>query len=178
MKHLPSNPTPLISGELMKITKKLIIFTASQVLFCAIAPLVFIFIEYGDESDGLKLKLPLGILLVAFVILIIAKNTFLKPRMQKLSVQIAQQEADLAIESNADKIKNIVSELKRKRVIECVLNAFAPVLLFGVLLLACRAMESAILRLSGAIGFTLVSYIVGTVFGIFAAREVHGKHEG
>ncbi len=162
----------------MKTTKKLIIYTAAQALFYAVAPLVFIFIQYGDTSGGLQYKLPLGILLFIFVVIIFAKNTLLKPRLQKLSAQIAQHEADLSVESDANKIANIETELKHKRTTETVLNSVAPVLLLAALLIACKAMENAVMQLSGAIGFTLASYVVGTVFGVLAAREVHGKHGG
>ncbi|MCH5163080.1 MAG: hypothetical protein J1G38_06280 [Clostridiales bacterium] len=162
----------------MKITKKLIIFTVLQALFCAVAPLVFIFIQYGDTGGGLAYKLPLAALLLVIVVVIIAKNTLLKPRMTKLSAQIAQQEADLSVECDAEKVKNLESDLKCKRTVEAVINAIIPVLLLAALLIACKAMENAILQMSGAIGFTLAAYVVGTVFGVLAAREVHGKHGG
>ena len=160
----------------MKRTKKLVLFTIAQVLFCAVAPIVFIFTQYGDTSGGLRYKLPLGLLLLVIVVLVIAKNTFLKSRMIKLSAQIAQHEADLKVESDVERMKNIESELRRERVIETVLNAVVPILLLAAILIACKALENAVLELSGAVGFTLGSYVVGTVFGILAAREVHGKH--
>ncbi len=162
----------------MKITKKLIIFSALQAAFCAVAPIVFIFTEYGDTSGGLSYKLPLGAILVVLVVLILAKNTLLKPRLLKLSASIAQHEADLKIEADQAKISNLETELKRERTIDTLLNAVMPMLVLAALLIACKAMESAVLQMSGAIGFTLASYAVGTVFGVLAAREVHGKHRG
>lgn len=162
----------------MKITKKLIIFTVAQVLFCTVAPLVFVFTQYGETGGGLKYKLPLGILLFIVIIVIIAKNTFLKPRMQKLAAQIAQHDGDLKVESDVERIANFEAELRRERTTETILNAITPILLLAALLIACKAMEHAVLQLSGAVGFTLTSYVIGTVFGVLAAREVHGKHGG
>ncbi len=147
-------------------------------LFCAVAPLVFIFIQYGDTSGGLKYKLPLGLILFVVIVIIIAKNTFLKPWLAKLTAQIAQHDGDLKVESDEGRIANFEAELRRERTAETVLNAILPIMLLAALLLACKAMESAVLQLSGAIGFTLASYVIGTVFGLFAAREVHGKHGG
>lgn len=147
-------------------------------LFCTVAPLVFIFIQYGDTSGGLKYKLPLGLILFVVIVIIIAKNTFLKPRLAKLTAQIAQHDGDLKVESDEGRIANFEAELRRERTAETVLNAILPIMLLAALLLACKAMESAVLQLSGAIGFTLASYVIGTVFGLFAAREVHGKHGG
>lgn len=147
-------------------------------LFCTVAPLVFIFIQYGDTSGGLKYKLPLGLILFVVIVIIIAKNTFLKPRLAKLTAQIAQHDGDLKVESDEGRIANFEAELRRERTAETVLNAILPIMLLAALLFACKAMESAVLQLSGAIGFTLASYVIGTVFGLFAAKEVHGKHGG
>lgn len=147
-------------------------------LFSTIAPLVFIFTQYGDTRGGLVYKLPLGLIMLAAIVVIIAKNTFLKPRLNKLAAKIAQHDGDLNVESDAGRIANLESELKRERTIETALNAVTPILLLAAFFVACKAMESAMLQLSGAIGFTLASYVFGTVFGILAAREVHGKHGG
>lgn len=160
----------------MKRTNKLIVYTVAQLIFCAVAPLVYIFTQYGDTSGGLQYKLPLGLVLLVIVVVIIAKNTLLKPRIQKLTAQIAQHEGDLKVESDVGKAANITVELKRERTTETVLNAVMPILLLTALFVACKAMESAVLQLSGAIGFTLASYVIGTIFGVLAAREVHGKH--
>ncbi len=154
-----------------------IAFTVLQILFCTVAPIIFIFVQYGDTDGGLKYKLPLGILLFCVVIIVISKNTFLKPRMTKLSAQIAQHEADLKIESDEWRIKNLKTELRKERIIETVLNSIMPVFVLAALLVACKAMESAALELSGAVGFTLGSYVIGFIFGILAAREVHSKYE-
>lgn len=162
----------------MKITKKLILFSVLQALFCAVAPIIFIFTEYGDTSGGLAYKLPLGAILVVIGVLLIAKNTLLKPKLIKLSAAIAQHDADLKIEADKAKITNLENELKRERTIETLLNAIMPLLVFAALLVACKALENAVLQMSGAIGFTLASYAVGTIFGVCAAREVHGKHGG
>lgn len=119
-----------------------------------------------------------ALILLAVIIVIVAKNTFLKPRLNKLAAKIAQHDGDLRVESDAGRIANLEAELKRERTVETALNAVTPVLLLAAMFVACKAMESAMLQLSGAIGFTLASYAVGTVFGIFAAREVRGKHGG
>ena len=51
-----------------------------------------------------------------------------------------------------------------------------PLFVLLGLLVLCKALESAVIVLSGAVGFALVSFIVGTFFGILAARSVVGKH--
>lgn len=162
----------------MKLTKKLIIYTVLQALCCCAAPAAFVFAEYGGTSGGLVYKLPLGALLCTIAIVAIAENTLLKPRLTRLSAAIAQHGADLKIEADADKIRNLEAELKRERVLETLLNGVMPVLALAAIFVACKAMERAVIQLSGAIGFTLAAYAVGLIFGVLAAREVHGKHGG
>lgn len=155
-----------------------IIFTVAQALFCTAVPLAFIFTQYADTSGGLFYKLPLGILMLAIALVIIGKNTLLKPRIQKLTAQIAQHEADLKIESDEGRIDNLITELKRERTVSTVLNAIMPILILAALLIACKALETAVIELSGAVGFSLASYAIGTIFGVLAARSVYAKHGG
>jgi len=155
-----------------------IAFTAAQAVFCAVIPLVFIFTQYTETSEGLIYKLPLGLLLFVVVLLTLAKNTILRPRLAKLTAEIAQHEGDLKVESDAGRINNLIEELKRERTIETVLNALTPLAVLAALLIGCKAIESAVLQLSGAVGFSLGSYALGTIFGILAARSVYSKHGG
>ena len=142
----------------MRKTKSLIAFTVLQALFTAGVPLVLLFCAYGTTQAG-----------VAY--------TLLKPRMAKLSAKIAQHEGDLSIEADQAKIVNIENELKAERTAEAVLNALMPLLILVGLLVLCKALENAVIVLSGAVGLTLVSFCLGTLFGILAARQVVGKHK-
>ena len=151
-----------------------IFFTIAHALFCAVCPIVFIFVQYGDTSGGLQYKLPLG----AICVVILAKNTLLRPRIERMTAEIAQHEADLKVESDSGRINNLIAELKRERTVEVVFNAIVPLLVLSALLIGCKALEKSVLMLSGAIGFALASYAVGTVFGVLAARQVWAKRGG
>lgn len=115
-----------------------IIFTIAHALFCAVAPIVFIFIQYGDTNGGLQYKLPLGAILVVVLLLIFAKNTLLRPRLEKMTAEIAQHEVDLKVESDSGRIANLVAELKRERTIEVILDAAVPLLVLAALLIGIR----------------------------------------
>lgn len=155
-----------------------IFFTIAHALFCAVCPIVFIFVQYGDTRGGLQYKLPLGAICVVVLVVILAKNTLLRPRIERMTAEIAQHEADLKVESDSGRINNLIAELKRERTIEVVFNATVPLLVLSALLVGCKALEKSVLMLSGAIGFALASYAVGTVFGVLAARQVWAKRGG
>lgn len=160
----------------MRKTKSLIAYTVLQALFTAVVPLVLLFCEYGRTDEGLAYKLPLAAVLVAVVVMWIGKNTLLKPRIAKLTANIAQHEGDLKVASDPSAIANLETELKAERTAEVVLNAVMPLLVLVGLLVLCKALESAVIVLSGAVGLTLVSFVIGTLFGVLAARSVVGKH--
>ena len=155
-----------------------IFFTIAHALFCAVCPIVFIFVQYGDTSGGWQYKLPLGAICVVVLVVILAKNTLLRPRIERMTAEIAQHEADLKVESDSGRINNLIAELKRERTIEVVFNATVPLLVLSALLIGCKALEKSVLMLSGAIGFALASYAIGTVFGVLAARQIWAKHGG
>lgn len=161
----------------MRRTKSLIAYTVLQALFTAVVPLVLLFCTYGRTDAGLAYKLPLAAVIVAVVVVWIAKNTLLKPRIARLTAKIAQHEGDLSVEADQAKITNLETELKAERTAEVVLNAIMPLLILVGLLVLCKALENAVIVLSGAVGLTLMSFVVGTLFGILAARQVVGKHK-
>lgn len=154
-----------------------IVYAIAHVMFCVVCPIVFIFVQYGDTSGGLEYKLPLGAILVVLLLIVIAKNVLLRPRIIKLTAAIGQHEAALKIENDAGKIDRLIAVLKRERTIEVLVNSFVPILVLAALLVGCKALERAAVVLSGAIGFALVSFVVGTTFGVLAGREVWVKHE-
>lgn len=161
----------------MRRTKSLIAYTVLQALFTAVVPLVLLFCTCGRTDAGLAYKLPLAAVIVAVVVVWIAKNTLLKPRIARLTAKIAQHEGDLSVEADQAKIINLETELKAERTTEVVLNAIMPLLVLLGLLVLCKALENAVIVLSGAVGLTLMSFVVGTLFGILAARQVVGKHK-
>ena len=126
----------------------------------------------------MQYKLPLGAICVVVLVVILAKNTLLRPRIERMTAEIAQHEADLKVESDSGRINNLIAELKRERTVEVVFNAIVPLLVLSALLIGCKALEKSVLMLSGAIGFALASYAVGTVFGVLAARQVWAKRGG
>lgn len=161
----------------MKKTAKNIIYSIAELLCYAVAPLIFIVIQYGDTTEGVVYKIGfIGILLCILVVWIV-KKTILKKWVDKLRGKITQHEGDLETESDPVKIENLKEALKSARTIETLFSALIPFLLLCALLVMCHALEAAIVKLSGAIGFTLISFFIGTVFSILNAREVHGKYE-
>lgn len=163
----------------MKWTGKKIAYNVLQLVFYGVVPLVLIFLLYGNmghtkEAVGFKIAAP-GILLTVLVFLCL-KKLFVNRRIADAHAQLNQLKADLKVKTDPAEVANIENAIKSLGTLEVVLNAVVPILLFMLLITACKAMEAQIVRLSGTCGFILLSYLLGMVFAILDAREIHGKH--
>lgn len=163
----------------MKLTKKKIIYSILEVLFILIVPLILICIEYAGIEDtkatlGFKIEF-LGVFLI-IVVLLIFKRTVLKRWLDKVKQQSVDLDKDLKIEVEEGKVANIERELKKTRTVECVFSALLPFLFLTLCLVMCKGLEQAIIKLSGVLGFTLISFCIGTIFSVLNAREVHSKN--
>ena len=72
---------------------------------------------------------------------------------------------------------NIENAIKNLGTAEVISNSVVPLLLLILAIICCKVMEAGLVKLSGTCGFLLVSYVIGTVFAILDAREVHGTHK-
>lgn len=155
-----------------------IFYTIMEALFLLIAPLVFVLVEYGSTQTGTPFKLGFGGILMLLLLVWIFKRTLLKNYLNTLREQIASYEGGLKVETDAGKITNLTRELKRAKTVDTLIGSITPLLVLCALLLLCNALERALVTLSGAVGFTIVSFVLGTVFSVLRARQVKSKDKG
>lgn len=164
----------------MKWTKKKLLYNILQLIFYGVVPLLLIFLLYGNightrEAVGFKIAAP-GLLILVLVFLGF-KKLFINKRLADAHSQLNQLKADLKVKTDSAEVTNIENAVKNLGTLEVILNAVIPVLLFVLLILCCKVMESQLVKLSGTCGFILLSYIAGTVFAVLDAREVKSKHK-
>lgn len=164
----------------MRCTKKKIVYNVLQLVFYGVVPLILIFMLYGNmghtrQAVGFKIAAP-GIIIIMLVFLCF-KKLFINKKLSDAHSQLNQLKADLKVKTDSAEVTNIENAIKNLGTVEVILNAIVPILLFALLILCCKVMESQLVKLSGACGFILLSYIIGTAFAVLDAREVHGKHK-
>lgn len=164
----------------MKWTKKKIVYNVLQLVFYGVVPLALIFALYGNigetrQAVGFKIAAP-GILLLVLVFLCL-KKLFINKKLTDAHSQLNQLKADLKVKTDNAEVTNIENAIKNLGTAEVILNSVVPVLLFALLILCCKVMEAQLVKLSGTCGFILCSYIIGAVFAVLDAREIHGKHK-
>lgn len=162
----------------MKRTWEWFLFTALEVLFVAVIPLVIVYIGYGGWGiEANSFKIYFGVLLSAIIIFWIIKKVLITPWIEKQKIKAGNLEAQLEAENDKGKIANIESALKRARITETIFSWILPLAFLLIAFLASRAMEQAIVKFSGILGFIGISEFIGFVFGCLVALCVDSKHK-
>ena len=162
----------------MKITWRWLLFISLEVLFVAVIPLAIVYIGYGgwgEEANDFKIHF--GVLIFAIVVFWIVKKVLITPWLDKQKVKAGNLEAQLEAENDKGKIENIESALKRVRLMETIFSWVLPLAFLLVAFWSSRALEMALVKFSGILGFVGVSEFIGFVFGCAAALCVDSKHK-
>ena len=162
----------------MKITKKRVVFFLLHLLFSAVAPIVLVVIQYGSigntpASVGFKISIT-GILILMFMFWVV-KKLFIDRKLESLNAQGNVMLADLKTKSDVEEIKALEKELRFIKTIEAVLNSIIPLLFILVGIIAFKALEAQLVKLSATLGFIAISYCLGVIFNVLYSREIHAK---
>ena len=162
----------------MKKSWKWFLYLVCEVLFVAVIPLIIVYIGYGGwGKEATKFKWFFGALIAIIVVFWIVKKVLVSPWLDRQKIKAGSLEAQLEAESDKGKIANIESGLKRVRIIETIFSWILPLAFLAVAFFASRAMEQAIVKFSGVLGFIGISEIIGFVFGCLVALCVDSKHK-
>lgn len=146
-----------------------------EVLFIGVIPAALVIANYaswGADANGFKVGIT-GILLLLVVAFVLKKLVFNK-RLEAMRAKLNQHEADLEVETDEEKIENLVSAVRKGRTIETVLNFIVPFLVLVAVYLMAKALEEAAVLLSGTLGFVIVSVLVGFMLQLIEALTMRG----
>lgn len=146
-----------------------------EVLFIGAIPAALIIANYaswGADANGFKVGIT-GILLLLVVAFVLKKLVFNK-RLEAMRAKLNQHEADLEVETDEEKIENLVSAVRKGRTVETVLNFIVPFLVLVAIYLMAKALEEAAVLLSGTLGFVIVSVLVGFMLQLIEALTMRG----
>ena len=152
-----------------------------HIVFSAVIPIALVIIQYsniGDSRGAVSFRISItGILLLLFVFWII-KKLIVDKKLANLNAQSNVMMADLKTKQNDAEIKALENELRNIRTLEAVFASIIPLLVIAVGIIAFKALEEQLVRLSATLGFIGISYAVGLVFNVLYSREIHAKDKG
>ena len=162
----------------MKRTWKWFLFTVLELLFVAVMPLVIVYMGYGGWGEEAKnFKIYFGVLLSIIIVFWIVKKVLITPWLEKRKIKAGNLEAQLEAENDAEKIENIESALKSARFTETIFSWILPLSFLLIAFFASRAMEQAIVKFSGILGFIAISEFIGFIFACLVSLCVDSKHK-
>lgn len=165
----------------MKMTKKRLAFFILHVLFSAVIPLVLVIVRYSTIENtkaavGFKVSIT-GILLCIFVFWTV-KKLFIDRKLTDLKAQSNVMLANLKTKQDPAELAALEKELKRIKTVEAVFGSIIPLLFIVAGIIAFKALEAQLVKLSATLGYIGISYAVGLVFDVLYSREIHAKNGG
>ena len=148
-------------------------FNILEFIFIAVIPIGLVIYQYGYEeptTPAFKVSIT-GIILLALVFYGI-KKIFLDRRLKDWEAQYNNYVSAYKIETDAEKKQPAKEEIQKYRTCMVFLRAFIPMLIFIMIQVLAKAVEKQMITLSSLSGLVTVSFAVGIVFSVLAAREV------
>lgn len=165
----------------MKMTKNRLVFFILHVLFSAVVPLALVIARYStidDTKAAVSFKISItGIMLLIFVFWAI-KKIFVDKKLSDLKAQKSVMLANLKTKQDPAELTALEKELKSINTIEVIFSSVIPLLFIVVAIVAFKALEAQLVKLSATLGYIGISYTVGLIFNILYSREIHAKNGG
>lgn len=165
----------------MKMTGKRLIFFILHVAFSAFVPLGLVIARYSTIDNtkaavGFKVSIT-GIMLLIFIFWLV-KKLFIDKKLADLRAQGSVMKANLKTKQDPAELAALERELKSIRTIETIFSSIIPLLFIVAAIIAFKALEAQIVRLSATFGYIGISYAIGLIFDVLYSREIHAKNGG
>lgn len=150
-----------------------LIYTILEAVFVAVIPVVLVIYQYGyvePTTAAFKISLT-GIILLALVFYAV-KRIFLDKRLKDWEAQYNNYISAYKIETDAEKKQRAKEQIQKYQTFTVLLRSFLPLLIFVMIQVLAKAVEQQMITLSSLSGLVTVSFGVGVIFSVMAAREV------
>lgn len=150
-----------------------LIYTILEAVFVAVIPVALVIYQYGyvePTTAAFKISLT-GIILLALVFYAV-KRIFLDKRLKDWEAQYNNYISAYKIETDAEKKQRAKEQIQKYQTFTVLLRSFIPLLIFVMIQVLAKAVEQQMITLSSLSGLVTVSFGVGVIFSVMAAREV------
>ena len=150
-----------------------LVYTILEAVFVAVIPVVLVIYQYGyvePTTAAFKISLT-GIILLALVFYAV-KRIFLDKRLKDWEAQYNNYISAYKIETDAEKKQRAKEQIQQYQTFTVLLRSFIPLLIFVMIQVLAKAVEQQMITLSSLSGLVTVSFGVGVIFSVMAAREV------
>ena len=159
----------------MKRTTKTWIFFVLQAIFMLIAPCVFVWVQYGDLTQGYKVSVTA--ILLTILIFWAFKKIFLNKWVKTFEQKIINIETNALTITDQSAIESNKKAWRFYSVTQLFFSAIIPILLFALAIITIKTVEQGLIKLYGCLMFCLISIAIGVVFRIAEIYSMKLTHE-
>lgn len=159
----------------MKRTKKAWLFFALQIIFIFITPCVFVWIQYGELTEGYKLSATTIILLL--LIFWVFKRIFLNKWLKTFDTKIINIETNALSLTDKTAINTNKRAWRNYSLVSLFFNSIIPILLLALAIITIKTVEQGLIKLFGCLMFCLISIVIGVMFRVAEIYSISFPHE-
>lgn len=159
----------------MKKTKKSWLFFSLQLVFVLLAPILLIWLQYGDLEGVYKVSMT-GIL-CTILIFWVFKKIMLDKFVKGLSQKIVNIETNSLSITEKTAIETNKKAWRTYTLLQLFINSIIPLLLLVFALVTIKTLEQGLIKLFGCMMFCTISIGVGVIFKVAEIYSVKLTHE-
>ena len=159
----------------MKKTKKSWLFFSLQLVFMLLAPILLIWLQYGDLEGVYKVSMT-GILCTILIFWVV-KKIMLDKFVKGLSQKIVNIETNSLSITEKTAIETNKKAWRTYTLLQLLINSIIPLLLLVFALVTIKTLEQGLIKLFGCMMFCTISVGIGVIFKVAEIYSVKLTHE-
>lgn len=159
----------------MRKTIKSWLFFTLSIIFILVVPCVFVWLQYGDLTEGYKVSVTAILMLIGIVLTF--KKLILNRFLKTLDAKIIHIETNALSITDNESIQANKSVWRGCTIIKLLIDSIIPICLGVLAVITIKVVEQGLIKLYGCLIFCLISIGVGIVCRIIEICTTKLKHE-
>ena len=159
----------------MKKTSKSWVFFILQIVFMLVAPVIMVWIQYGDLTQ--KYKVSVTAIMLLLLIFWVFKRIFLDKWIKTIDLKITNIETNALSLTDKTAIESNKKAWRTYTLMQLLFSSVIPLLLMALSVITIKAVQDGLIKLYGCLMFCLLSVAVGVLFRVCEIYSIKLRHE-
>ena len=159
----------------MKKTSKSWVFFILQIVFMLVAPVIMVWIQYGDLTQ--KYKVSVTAIMLLLLVFWVFKRIFLDKWIKTIDLKITNIETNALSLTDKTAIESNKKAWRTYTLIQLLFSSVIPLLLMALSVITIKAVQDGLIKLYGCLMFCLLSVAVGVLFRVCEIYSMKLRHE-
>ena len=159
----------------MKKTSKSWVFFILQIVFMLIAPVIMVWIQYGDLTQ--KYKVSVTVIMLLLLVFWVFKRIFLDKWIKTINLKITNIETNALSLTDQTAIQSNKKAWRVYSLLQLLINSILPLLVMVLAVITIKTVEEGLIKLFGCLMFCLISVFIGVLFRVCEIYSIKLTHE-